>query len=71
MGWLVLAIAVLVVFSFVYLRGENLAYLDSNIIPRPVGEPSAAHQGVLDRIQEFVSTGQSVSRHSRVHGQYG
>jgi acetyl esterase/lipase len=66
MGWLLLAIAVLVVFSFVYLRGENLAYLDSNIIPRPEGEPSPAHQGVLDKMQEFASAGEAVSRKERI-----
>ena len=66
MGWLLLAIAILVVFSFVYLRGENLAYLDSNVIPRPVGEPSAAHQDVLDSMVEFAAAGESVSRKDRI-----
>jgi acetyl esterase/lipase len=66
MGWLLLAIAALIVFSFVYLRGENLAYLDTNIIPRPVGEPSAAHQDVIDRLDDFGRAGESVSRRDRI-----
>ena len=66
MGWLILAIAILVVFSFVYLRGENLAYLDSNVIPRPVGEPSEAHQAVLDQMVEFAAAGHTVSRKDRI-----
>lgn len=66
MAWLVLAVALLVVFSFVCLRGENLAYLDSNVIPRPVGEPSPEHQAVLDKMAEFASAGESVARRDRI-----
>ena len=66
MTWLLLAIAVLVVFSFVYLRGEDLSYLDSNVVPEPVGEPSAAHQDVLDKMAEFASAGESMSRRDRI-----
>jgi acetyl esterase/lipase len=48
---------VLLVFavSYLYLRGENLSYLDSNVMPRPSCEPSAEHLQIVDSIKEMTS----------------
>jgi acetyl esterase/lipase len=66
MAWLLFAAFVLVLFSLLYLRGENLAYLDSNILPRPVGQPSEAHYEVVAQMQEFADAGIPRKRSERL-----
>lgn len=66
MAWLLFAVLVLALFSVLYLRGENLAYLDSNVLPAPVGQPSEAHHGVVARMQEFASAGIAGKRSDRI-----
>jgi monoterpene epsilon-lactone hydrolase len=50
---------VLLVFavSYLYLCGENLSYLDSNVVPRPGCDPTAEHLQVVDSIKGMTSTG--------------
>lgn len=43
--------------SFLYLRGEDLSYLDSNVVPRPSGDPSLEHLQVVDSLGEMSSIG--------------
>ncbi|MBE9539940.1 MAG: alpha/beta hydrolase [Proteobacteria bacterium] len=60
MAWFILFVLVFFAFSFLYLRGENLAYLDTNILPQPEGEPSQGHHDVvasLGDITAAVTTG--------------
>ena len=55
MTWFVLFVLVFLVFSFLYLRGENLSYLDTNILPQPEGEPSEGHHEVLAILKEMTA----------------
>ncbi len=55
MALFVLIMLVLLLFSFAYLRGENLAYLDSNVLPQPDGEPSEAHHEVVATLQDMAA----------------
>jgi monoterpene epsilon-lactone hydrolase len=57
MSWLLLIVLVLIVFSYLYLRGEDLSYLDSNVIPRPGGDPSEAHHTVVASLKEMANIG--------------
>ncbi|MEH6589486.1 MAG: alpha/beta hydrolase [Halioglobus sp.] len=57
MSWLLLMVLVLIVFSYLYLRGEDLSYLDSNVIPRPTGDPSEAHHVVVASLKEMANAG--------------
>jgi len=55
MAWFILFVLVFVAFSLLYLRGENMAYLDTNILPRPEGEPSDGHKDVLESLKEMTT----------------
>jgi len=55
MLWFLVTIAALVVFSYVYLRGENLAYLDRPVPRHPVRAPSPALREALDTLSGFAS----------------
>ena len=55
MAWFILLALVLFTVSFLYLRGENLSYLDTNIIPRPLGEPSEAHHEVVASLKDMTA----------------
>jgi acetyl esterase/lipase len=55
MLWLLIAIAAFFVFSYVYLRGENLAYLDRPVPRHPVRAPSPALRAALDTLAGFTS----------------
>ncbi|MEH6593329.1 MAG: alpha/beta hydrolase [Halioglobus sp.] len=66
MAWFTLIILLLLAYSVLFLRGEDLSYLDSNVIPVPVGDPSEAHHAVVASLGEMSSMGSSGSRQSRV-----
>lgn len=66
MAWFVLFALVFIAFSFVYLRGENLAYLDSNIVPQPEGEPSEEHHEVVASLLEMTRAATSGPRRGRL-----
>ena len=55
MAWFILLALLFLAFSFLYLRGENLAYLDTNIIPQPEGEPSEGHHEVVASLGDMIS----------------
>ena len=55
MAWFIFLALVLFAFSFLYLRGENLAHLDTNILPQPVGEPSAGHHEVVASFKNMTA----------------
>jgi acetyl esterase/lipase len=66
MAWFVLIVLVLIVFSYLSLRGEDLSYLDSNVIPVPVGEPSEEHHSVVASLKSMASAGSSMSGKNRI-----
>ncbi|MBT4519046.1 MAG: alpha/beta hydrolase [Halieaceae bacterium] len=66
MDLLILFILVFIGFSYRYLRGENLAYLDSNLIPQPVGEPSEEHHAVVASLGEFAAAGRGQRGRARL-----
>ncbi|MEP6390825.1 MAG: alpha/beta hydrolase [Halioglobus sp.] len=66
MIWFLILLAALVVFSYVYLRGEDLSYLDAPNPPMPAGEPSAEHHEVVASLGEFSSAANSGPRKDRV-----
>jgi monoterpene epsilon-lactone hydrolase len=66
MAWFVLIMLVILAFSFFYLRGENLSYLDSNVLPLPVGEPSEAHHEVVASLEEMTAVFKGGSRKDRL-----
>jgi monoterpene epsilon-lactone hydrolase len=53
MFWLLVAIAALLGFTYLVLRGENLAYLDQPLPPAVPHEPGAAYSRVLGELQAF------------------
>ncbi len=53
MAWFVLIALFWLLFTTRYLGGENLGYLDSKVLPQPVGEPSEAHHGVVASLANF------------------
>ncbi len=66
MAWFILFALVFVAFSLLYLRGENMAYLDSNIVPRPTGEPSEGHTEVLESLTQMTSEIKSMTGKKRL-----
>ena len=66
MIWFLLLLATLLVFSYVYLRGEDLSHLDAPQQPLPVGEPSPEHHEVVASLQEFSNAATSGSRKNRI-----
>jgi monoterpene epsilon-lactone hydrolase len=66
MGWLVLIIVGLWAFTILRLRGENLSYLDSGIIPRPTCEPSEEHFTVVESLKGMTSVGSSAKGRKRI-----
>lgn len=66
MAWFVLIMLILLAFSFFYLRGENLSYLDTNLVPHPEGEPSEAHHEVVASLAEMTAVLKTGSRKSRL-----
>jgi monoterpene epsilon-lactone hydrolase len=66
MTWLIMIVFLLVAFSYVRLRGENLSYLDSNVIPRPSNEPSAEHHAVVDSLKAMSEAGGSMMGRNRI-----
>ena len=57
MAWLVLFALALLAFSYRNLRGDNLSYLDTRVVPTPVGTPSDAHGEIVEQLQAFSDTG--------------
>ena len=55
MAWFILFALIFFAFSFLYLRGEDLSYLDTNILPHPVGEPSQGHHEVVESLGDMIS----------------
>ncbi len=53
MFWFLFFVAAFVLFSYLVLRGENLAYLDQPIPRHPLRAPSEAMRGVLDSLAAF------------------
>ena len=66
MAWFVLILLVILAFSFFYLRGANLSYLDSNVLPSPVGEPSEAHYEVVASLKEMTAVFKGGARKDRL-----
>ena len=66
MAWFALIVLVLLAFSFLYLRGENLSYLDTNVLPQPEGEPSEAHHEVVASLSEMAAVFKEGSAKKRV-----
>jgi monoterpene epsilon-lactone hydrolase len=67
MAWIVLLVLLVVFFSTRYLRGEDLGYLDSNVIPWAEGEASAEHGNVVESITDMVSQiTSSPTRHDKL-----
>ena len=63
---LIVAVMLILAFSYLGLRGENLSYLDSNIIPRPAGEPSDAHHDVVASLKTMQSERQGARGKKRI-----
>ena len=57
MAFFILIILLVVAVSYLHLRGENLSYLDSHVVPRPGGEPSAEYLQVVDSLKKMTSMG--------------
>ena len=55
MAWFILFVLVFFAFSVLYLRGENLSYLDTNILPQPLGEPSQGHHDVVASLADMTA----------------
>ena len=53
MAWLVLLALILLFFSYRKLRGDDLGYLDSQVLPAPVGEPSQAHHDIVEGLNSL------------------
>ena len=53
MVWLILIVLLVYAVSYLYLRGENLSYLDSNVIPPQTSEPSQEHHAVVASLQDL------------------
>lgn len=61
MVWLVIAVTAFFLFSILYLRGENLQYLDSNILPQAEGLPSEQHYEVVASLAQMAAMGGGAS----------
>jgi len=57
MAWFVLIVLLIIAYSYFYLRGEDLSYLDSNVIPVPAGDPSEEHYTVVASLKDMASAG--------------
>lgn len=57
MALFTLIVLLVLAVSYLYLRGENLSYLDSNVVPRPGGDPGPEHLQVVDSLKEMTSIG--------------
>jgi epsilon-lactone hydrolase len=66
MAWLLLVILGIWAFTIFWLRGENLSYLDSGIIPRPSCEPSDEHLAVVESLKEMTAVGKSARGRERI-----
>ena len=66
MFWLLLFVAAFALFSFLVLRGENLAYLDQPLPRHPLRAPDEAMRGVLDRLSAFAGQPHGRGR-ARIH----
>ena len=55
MAWFIIFVLLFLAFSFLFLRGQNLAYLDTNIVPQPEGAPSEGHHEVLASLKEMTA----------------
>ena len=62
MAWLFLIILTFFVFSYVFLRGEDLSHLDTEVIPCPAGEPSEEHHAVVVSLAEMSVPAHSMTR---------
>ncbi len=67
MAWFILLVLAFVAFSLRYLRGENMAYLDSNVLPQSEGQPSEGHHEVVASLQEMASAMAGGTRKSRLY----
>jgi len=66
MAWFILVVLAVLVFSAMYLRGENMAYLDTNTLPQPSGEPSEAHYEVVASLKEMTAVFKQSSGKARL-----
>ena len=55
MAWILLLVLLLYWFSIRFLRGEDLSFLDSNVVPQAQGEASAQHYELVDMLGGMVS----------------
>jgi monoterpene epsilon-lactone hydrolase len=62
MAWLFLIILTFFVCSYLYLRGENLSHLDTDVIPYPAGEPSEEHHAVVASLADMSVPAHSMTR---------
>lgn len=62
MLWLIAILAALLAFTYLVLRGENLAYLDQPLPTLPAAEPGPEMRKVLDRLTELTTAPQGRGR---------
>ncbi|PLW82694.1 alpha/beta hydrolase [Kineobactrum sediminis] len=60
MVWFILALLVLFAFSLLYLRGENLSWLDEPPLAAPQDTPSESHYAVVAKLGEFAGAGRAL-----------
>ena len=66
MVWLLLLALAFIVGSVVILRGDRLDYLDSNVLPQAVGEPSDSHHTVVTSMKEFSAASENLRGKARL-----
>ena len=66
MAWFIVFVLIFFAFSFIYLRGENLSYLDTHDYPLPEGEPSDEHHQVVASLTDMISVIKTGPRRGRL-----
>lgn len=64
--WLLLAVVLLLVFSYYYLRGADLSYLDTEGLPQPDRAPSEAHHEVVASLSKLLGASQGKRGRARL-----
>jgi acetyl esterase/lipase len=62
MFWLLAVLVAAIAFSYLVLRGENLAYLDRPVPRHAARTPSPALRGIINELSAFASEAQGVGR---------
>ena len=66
MAWFIIFVLLFLAFSFFFLRGQNLTYLDTNILPQPEGQPSEGHHEVLASLKDMAGAVQGFTGKRRL-----